>query len=121
MENKRKLLLKLLNLYCYITDETGSDEIYLMVNREKIWPVDRVYCDVGPGRLGILVDLREFDAGTSIDIEVWDYDYLSSNDLLGIVPILLDEPGGPYITDMVQNREKTDKARYSIEWEVDYL
>jgi hypothetical protein len=120
MDNKRKLLLKLLNLHCYITDESGSDEIFLVVNDQKIWPSNRLFCNVRPGCTRIMVDLKEFDAGTSLDIEVWDFDYLSSNDLLGIIRILLDEPGGPYVTDMIQNRNKTDQARYSIEWELDY-
>lgn len=121
MENKRKLLLKILSLYCYMTDESGSDDIFLVINNQKIWPQDNKYHPVSPGRTPVSIELKEFNAGSLLDIEIWDYDFISSNDLLGTVRLLIDEPGGPYITDMTQNMNETDKAKYSIEWELDYL
>lgn len=121
MENKRKLLLKISCLNCYMTEETGSDDIFLMMDQQKIWPEDQKFIPVQPGRTPVSVELKEYDPGTSVEIEIWDYDLLSSNDLLGTVHILLDEPGGPYLTDMIQNRKETEKAKYSIEWELDFL
>jgi hypothetical protein len=121
MENKRELLLKILYIYCYVTDESGSDDIYLMMDHQKIWPEDQKFLPIRPGRTPISVELKGYESGTSIKIEIWDYDYISNNDLLGTVCFLIDEPGGPYITDMIQNQEETEKAKYSIEWELDYL
>jgi len=121
MIKERKLLLKLVNLNCFMTDETGSDEIFLMVNDQKIWPVDHKFNTIRPGCTEISIELKDFDTGTLLEIEIWDFDFLSSNDLLGIFPIFLDEPGGPYQTDMIQNSEKTINAKYSIEWELDYM
>jgi len=121
MENKRKLLLKISSIYCYVTDESGSDDIFLMIDDEKIWPRDHKYHPVSPGRTPVSIELKGYYPGTRIEIEIWDYDFISTNDLLGTVRLLVDEPGGPYLTDMTQNREETDKAKYSIEWELDYL
>jgi hypothetical protein len=104
-----------------MTDESGSDEIFLMVNNRKIWPVDHKFSTIRPGSTEISTVLKGFEAGTSLEIEIWDFDFLSSNDLIGKFPIHLDEPGGPFKTDMVQNTEKTKNARYCIEWELDYL
>lgn len=120
MENKRKLLLKVLSLYCYMTDESGSDDIFLMINQQKIWPREHKYQPVSPGRMPVSVELKDLEEGRHVEIEIWDYDFISSNDLLGKVRLLVDEPGGPYITDMIQNIDETDKAKYSIEWELDY-
>ena len=54
------------------------------------------------------------------EIEIWDYDFISPNDLLGVVKVYIDEPGGPYSTDMVPNKKETKRARYTLEWEIDF-
>ena len=121
MVDERKLFIKILQLNCFITDEVGFDELYLLVKEEKIWPVNQSYKSVNPGSTEINVKIYDLIPNTQLDLEVWDYDYLSSNDLLGIVPLFIDEPGGPYTTDMIPNREETNKAKYSIVWEIDYM
>ncbi len=120
MDQKRKLLLRLLNLYCFLTDESGSDEIYLVVDNKRVWPEQGRFHSVRPGQTVINTQVGGFRPGQEIEIEIWDYDYISRNDLLGKVPVYLDEPGGPYITDMIQNEQETEKAKYSIEWEIDF-
>jgi len=121
MVDERKLFIKILQLNCFITDEMGSDELYLMVNDEKIWPQNHLYKAINPGSTDVNVKIFNLSPKTQIDLEVWDYDYLSSNDLLGTVPLYIDEPGGPYTTDMIPNQEETEKAKYSFIWEIDYM
>ena len=121
MVDERKLFIKILQLNCFITDEIGFDELYLAVKDEKIWPVNNTYKSVNPGSTEIDVKIYDLLPNTQLDLEVWDYDYLSSNDLLGVLPLFIDEPGGPYTTDMIPNKEETDKAKYSIIWEIDFM
>jgi hypothetical protein len=121
MVDERKLFIKILQLNCFITDEIGFDELYLVVNNERIWPENHLYKSINPGSTRIDVKILDLLPNTQIDLEVWDYDYLSSNDLLGKILLLVDEPGGPYTTDMIPNQEKTEKAKYSIVWEIDYM
>ena len=121
MADERKLFIKILQLNCFVTDEIGFDELYLMVNNEKIWPEKQLYKSINPGSTKINVKIYDLSPQTQINIEVWDYDYLSSNDLLGSIPLYIDEPGGPYTTDMIPNREETEKAKYSVIWEIDYM
>lgn len=121
MVDERKLFIKILQLNCFITDEIGFDELYFIVKNEKIWPVNNAYKSVNPGSTDINVNIYNLQPNTQLNLEVWDYDYLSSNDLLGIVPLFIDEPGGPYTTDMIPNKEETDKAKYSIIWEIDFM
>lgn len=120
MSDSRKLKLILSNIYCFLTDESGFDEIYLVIDNEKVWPMNRRFRIVKPGKTKINIDISGFEAGMQVDVEIWDFDFISRNDLLGKVPLYLDEPGGPYTTDMVQNISKTMKAKYSLEWEIDY-
>ena len=121
MADERILFIKILLLNCFVTDEIGFDELYLVVNKEKIWPQNQFFKSINPGSTTIDVKIFDLLPNTQIDLEVWDYDYLSSNDLLGTVPLYIDEPGGPYTTDMIPNNEETEKAKYSIVWEIDYM
>lgn len=120
MSLDRKLLVRLLSINCFVTDETGFDDLFLVSGGNKIWPKKRKHFPVKPGRTEVDIVLKNIDVGTTIDIEFWDYDFISRNDLLGRVTILADEPGGPYITDMEQNTSETKKAKYSLEWEIDF-
>ena len=120
MTSVRKLFIKIRYLKCFVTDEMGFDEVFLLLNGKKIWPKNHTYKAVKPGRTNINVEIKNLDPNIHFDLEIWDFDYISSNDLLGRVPILIDEPGGPYTTDMIPNSLETEKAKYSIVWEIDY-
>jgi hypothetical protein len=120
MTSERKLIIKISLLKCFMTEEMGFDDIYLVVNNEKIWPENHSFKPVKPGNTEINVELKGLHPNEQLDLEVWDFDYLSSNDLLGKVTLFVDEPGGPFTTDMIPNSVETDKAKYSIVWEIDY-
>lgn len=64
------------------------------------------------------VEISGLSVGQEIVIELWDFDWLSSNDLLGVFK--LEVPGliGTYATDMTLNLAETQKAKYTLEWEV---
>jgi hypothetical protein len=120
MASERKLFIKILILKCFVTEERGFDDIYLVLKSKKIWPQNQPFKPVMPGDTKIDVVIKGLDPNMQVDLEIWDFDYLSSNDLLGKVPLLIDEPGGPFTTDMIPNSTETDKAKYSILWEIDY-
>jgi hypothetical protein len=121
MVDERKLFIKILQLNCFITDEFGFDELYLVIKKEKIWPVGNSYKSVKQGAIDINVNVYNLSPNTQLNLELWDYDFISSNDLLGNMPLYIDEPGGPYTTDMIPNKEETDRAKYSIVWEIDFM
>jgi hypothetical protein len=120
MTSERKLFIKILLLKCFVTEERGFDDIYLVLNSEKIWPLKHSFKPVKPGNTTIDIIISGLESNAKFDLEIWDHDFLSANDLLGKVPFLIDEPGGPFITDMIPNSLQTDKAKYSIVWEIDY-
>jgi hypothetical protein len=120
MASDRKLFVKILYLNCFITDELGFDELYLKLDGEKIWPPDHKYQQVKAGRTKVNINIKNLNPKTKLDLEIWDYDYFSADDLLGKVMVIADEPGGPFTTDMIPNFSETQKAKYSIDWEIDY-
>ena len=118
MDSEQKLLCRLIYLNCIITDETGFDDVFLKVNGKKVWPKRKKQKSVHPGITTLDVEIREIDPGTNMVIEIWDYDFISRNDLLGTVTAFIDEPGGPFTTDMVPNEKETKRARYILNPEV---
>lgn len=105
---------------CFVTDELGFDEVYLVWQGVKIWPENHLYKSVNKGRTNVNVTIRNLKPNTRVNLEVWDYDYLSPNDQLGTFPLYIDEPGGPYTTDIEPKAKNTAKAKYSLVWEIDY-
>jgi hypothetical protein len=116
MENKLTLQLNKLN--CYVSDEADADEVFLKYAHKKIWPVKHHYESMNKGTLDLDVELKDLPPHTVIEIELWDYDLLSANDLLGTFRITADKAGGPFNTDLIPNKKIGDRARYNLEWQL---
>ena len=107
----------ILSLICRITDESDLDEIYLNLNGKKIWPESKKYKSVKMGKTDLNFILKDVNHGDKIEIELWDYDFISVNDFLGTFPFYLDESGGPCTTDLRQKNKQ--EAKYSLEGKYD--
>lgn len=99
-----------------MSDESEADEVFLKLNKDKVWPADSKYVGMSGGEQVINIDLQEVEVGTILEIELWDYDTWSPNDKLGIFKMVADGRGGPFTSDLM--REKGSGAKYSLEWEV---
>ena len=108
-------ICKLLNILCHVPDERDLDEIYLAINKKKIWPINKKYKQLEVGSTELNFDIKEVERGQTIEIQLWDYDLLSRNDFLGTFKLILDSPGGPYSTDL--SKKDTKVANYTLEWE----
>lgn len=110
--------IQIRKLFCYFVEERGYDDVYLKFNDEKIWPPDKRQQPISMNTETELdIKLESVKGGSEVVIELWDWDLLSSDDLLGTFTLKVDV-GGPYSTDMKRNPSETDKAKYSLEWEV---
>ena len=78
---------------------------------------DKKHEDVSVGNIDLNVIIPDLTPNEDLFLEIWDYDLLSANDLLGKVRMVPDRPGGPYTVDMTPISDK-EMARYSIEWEI---
>ena len=110
--------IKLLSIHCTLNDEIDKDEIFLKYKGKKIWPAGS-YKSINSGdKLKIN---KEFihNAKDDLVIELWDFDYLSRNDLLGTFLIKLDEEdvASTYFTTMRLSKEGST-ASYMLEWAI---
>ncbi|MEM6524951.1 MAG: hypothetical protein AAGF85_02500 [Bacteroidota bacterium] len=106
--------LKLLELICYRADESDGDELYLKLGNDKVWPEDDKYARIpeGASKLNTTVDV---ELGSSIVLELWDYDTFSLNDKLGEFRMVLDQRGAEFTTDLQAGKSG---AKYSVKWEL---
>lgn len=102
-----------------MVEEHKFDDVYLKYDKKRIWPLEKkqqpVYMD---SETELNVSITGLKDGQRIQIELWDWDLLSPDDLLGTFNMQIAY-GGPYTTDMVRNLKETKKAKYTLEWYVD--
>lgn len=107
--------IKLNTIQCYLPDES-TDEVYLIFNKQKIWPKDKKYSSMKEGSSSEIKIETNVAKGASISIELWEYDNLSPDDKLGRFILEADRIGGPYTSDMI--KEDKGKSKYALNWEV---
>ncbi|WP_258104436.1 hypothetical protein [Marinoscillum sp. MHG1-6] len=108
--------IRLTSVQCTTPDEIDKDEMYLKMNGKKIWPEGDSFYRLDTGdkvELGLEIEVQE---GWN-EIELWDYDYVSLNDLLGVFKFTVDSNLGQYSTSM-EILEKDSTASYILFWEI---
>jgi len=111
-----ELSLHIKKLNCYRQDEGDGDELFIRYEKERIWPLNKKYLKVNEGEHEVKVDVSAIERNTQVELELWDYDLLTVNDKLGTFNLLINERGGPFITDL--KGSSSSGPKYSIEWEV---
>ncbi|MDH5399819.1 MAG: hypothetical protein OEX02_16830 [Cyclobacteriaceae bacterium] len=114
MEAQITYTLRLKKLHCYLSDEDDADEVFIKHAGKKIWPEGK-FIKMKSGATDLNVELKVVKEG-KVEFEIWDYDFLTPNDLLGTFMIRADSMGGPYTTDMIKKDKGTSK--YALEWEL---
>ncbi|UXP34090.1 hypothetical protein N6H18_09055 [Reichenbachiella agarivorans] len=108
--------IKITKVQCSVPDEIDKDEMYLKHRGKKVWPVGNRYFRMDTGDK-VLVDLLLDVESGWVEVELWDFDYLSFNDHLGTFRFNVDAPKGEYSTTM-DLLEKGSTASYIMHWEV---
>jgi hypothetical protein len=119
MKTEDEGILELIQLDAHFQTEQDGDEIFLKLNGKKIWPINRSYfsCqkEVAHIQLNVKKDVK-VKPEQKVNIELWENDFIFFKKKLGDFTLILDQRGGPFITDL-QLKSK-EFARYSLMWEV---
>lgn len=110
--------IRIISVQCTTPDEIDKDEMYLKKDGHKIWPEGERFHRVDTGdveQVDLVLDVNE---GWN-EIEVWDFDYASLNDKLGVFKFKVDNNPGKYSTSMTL-LERNSTASYFMQWELLY-
>lgn len=110
--------IKVLALHCTLNDEVDKDEIFLKYEGKKLWP-SGPYKSVNSGEKKAVEKEFIHKADHDIVVELWDFDFLSKNDLLGTFTMHVEEEdrASTYFTTMKVAKEGST-ASYMLEWEI---
>lgn len=105
--------IKLVSIICMQTDETDKDEIFLLMNNKKIWPEKSKFYAIDIDE-EVSVNLQmEFSKG-NCSIDLWEYDYIGSNEILGSFELEVGEKGS--FSEMMTNIK--GESSYILNYEV---
>jgi hypothetical protein len=100
-------------------EENEYDDVFLKYEGEKIWPIEKKQQPIMMDTTTELdIEIRDLNLFKQVEIELWDWDFLKPNDLMGTFSLIIEGSDGQYSTDMIQNRKKTKKAKYTLVWEL---
>ena len=107
---------RILAINPYRQTESDGDEIYLKLNKKRIWPKDVNFIEVrGQDSIKVNYSIRMEILGNKVELELWEYDNILFSECLGKFSLLVDEIGGPYHTDL---EIWESSAKYTLIWEV---
>lgn len=111
--------IKIISLHCTLNDEVDKDEVFLKYEGKKIWPSVGAYKSINSGEKKEVAKEFVHKADHDMIIELWDFDFLSKNDLLGTFTMKVEEEdrASTYFTTMRIAREGST-ASYMLEWEI---
>jgi hypothetical protein len=109
--------VRLHTIHCILNDEVDKDEIYLIHKGRRVWPTSRYYqIDTGQ-HVQVNVDI-ELSQADKMEIELWDYDLLSPNDLLGKFTAIPKPNEAGRFTTVLAKHDPKSTASYMLEWSV---
>ncbi|MEO9872267.1 hypothetical protein [Ekhidna sp.] len=108
--------IRIKSVQCTTPDEIDKDEMYLKMDGHKIWPEGERYHRVDTGDVEHINMDFEVSEGWN-EIELWDYDFVTLNDKLGVFKFKVDDEYGKYSTSMTL-LERDSTASYMLFWEI---
>jgi len=109
--------LKLKSITCYQPSEKDKDEIFLKFRGDKIWPEKSKFIRIDANET-VHINLNINATTIWMEIELWEYDFLSKNDHLGDFALKSSNYAGQYTSELKVMDDFIDKVKYSLNWEI---
>ncbi len=110
--------IHLIAIHCMLNEESDKDEVFLKHIGNRIWPTKGKYHAMASNERTSVDVIFDHDPIEDLIIELWDWDLLTPNDLIGTFQMHINaDDYGKFTTALrVANSEST--ASYLLEWEI---
>jgi hypothetical protein len=112
----KKKFLRLESLVAYRQSESDGDEIFIKYKDEKIAPKDAKFLRMAKDLVALNVEIELDSDQKWVELELWDYDRFSPNDILGKFKLLVDQVAETFTAELV--REEASDGKYILNWSV---
>lgn len=113
---EKKRFLRLDSIVAYMQTEVDGDEIFIKFQGEKIAPRDGKFVKMSKEPVALNVEVPVGD-DLWVELELWDYDHFSPNDILGKFRLLADEVSEGFSAELLTTKG-AEQARYVLNWSV---
>ena len=105
-------------IQCMLNEESDQDEAFLKYKGKRIWPDHGRYHKMNSSERSEVDVIIDHDISEDLDIELWDWDLLSRNDLIGTFHMHVTEDDyGNYSTPL-KVAHVGSTASYMLYWEI---
>jgi hypothetical protein len=114
---EKKRFVRLDSLVAYMQTESDGDEIFIRYQGKKVAPKKSRFFKIDRDPVPLDVEIPIDARGQWVEIELWDYDHFSPNDLLGTFRFLADEVAENFTAELLPDKDSA-MARYVLGWSV---
>lgn len=113
---EKKRFLRLDSIVAYMQTEVDGDEIFIKFQGEKVAPREQKFVKMSKEPVALDVEVPVGDDHW-VELELWDYDHFSPNDMLGKFRLLADEVSDGFSAELLTDKG-AEQARYVLNWSV---
>ena len=110
--------IHLMSMHCMLNEESDKDEVFLKHLGKRIWPTKGKYHAMASNERTPVDVHFEHDLEHDLSIELWDWDLLTPNDLIGTFQMHVNADDYGKFTTTLRIAHSTSTASYLLEWEI---
>ena len=110
--------IRLISLHCMLNEESDKDEVFLKHKGKRIWPQKGKYHTMDSNERTPVNVMLDHDPSNDLSVELWDWDLLTPNDLIGTFGMHINADDYGKFTTALRIAHSKSTASYLLEWEI---
>ena len=101
-----------------LNEESDKDEVFLKHNGKRVWPQKGKYHAIDSNERTPVDVSFDHDTTNGLVVELWDWDLLTPNDLIGTFGMQVNADDYGKFTTALKIAHSKSTASYLLEWEI---
>jgi len=111
--------IHLIAMHCMLNEESDKDEVFLKHKGKRVWPHKGKYHAMGSNERTQIDVKFDHDPAHDLSVELWDWDLLTPNDLIGTFQMRINADDYGKFTTTLRVATSGSTASYLLEWEIE--